>query len=108
MALQLIFFFSAVLCVKKSYIFNLQGSLYPSMKFKVSSKDHFRRSTITVEVNEKLLEKFKRGVLPDDYWDFIPKDAQQEENCTKPNKRVLSHAQVAWPSNTCIGIFILD
>lgn len=67
------------------------------MKFKVSSND-----TITVEVNEKLLEKFKRGVLPDDYWDCIPKDAQLEENCMKPNKRVLSHAQVAWPSNACI------
>ncbi|KAH7514026.1 hypothetical protein FEM48_Zijuj11G0044900 [Ziziphus jujuba var. spinosa] len=63
-----------------------------TMKFKVSSKDLFSRSTITVEVNDKLLEKFKST---DDFWDFIPKDAQQEESCMKPNKRVLSHAQLS-------------
>lgn len=62
------------------------------MKFKVSSKDLFSRSTITVEVSDKMLEKFKNT---DEFWDFIPKDAQQEESCMKPKKRVLSHAQVA-------------
>ncbi|XP_015901884.3 DNA-directed RNA polymerase IV subunit 1 isoform X2 [Ziziphus jujuba] len=74
-----------------------------TMKFKVSSKDLFSRSTITVEVNDKLLEKFKST---DDFWDFIPKDAQQEESCMKPNKRVLSHAQVHYLLNAIDPDFI--
>lgn len=69
------------------------------MKFKVSSKDLFRKTAIIVEMNEKLPKKLQkksfRPVLPLDYWDFIPKDPQQEENCLNPNRRVLSHAQVA-------------
>ena len=69
------------------------------MKFKVSSKELFRRSAIIAEVNEKLLKQKKRlRSLPADFWDFIPKDEQQEESCLKPNRRVLSHAQVTWPS----------
>ncbi|XP_057977974.1 DNA-directed RNA polymerase IV subunit 1 isoform X2 [Malania oleifera] len=71
---------------------------YPTMKFRVSSKDLFRRTAITAEVSEKLPKKFRnknlRGVLPADYWDFIPKDPQQQESSLKSNKRVLSHAQV--------------
>ncbi|RVX09060.1 DNA-directed RNA polymerase IV subunit 1 [Vitis vinifera] len=71
---------------------------YPTMKFKVSSKDLFRKTAIIVEMNEKLPKKLQkksfRPVLPLDYWDFIPKDPQQEENCLNPNRRVLSHAQV--------------
>lgn len=61
------------------------SSDYPRMKFKVSSRELFRRSTIIVEAI---------GELPADYWDFIPKDPQHDEACKKPNKRVLSHAQV--------------
>jgi hypothetical protein len=54
-----------------------------------------------VEVNEKLPKKFQKKSfkgLPGDFWDFIPEDEQQEEICLKPNRRVLSHAQVTWPS----------
>ena len=71
------------------------------MKFKVSSKELFRKSAIIVEVNEKLPKKFQkksfRG-LTADFWDFIPEDEQEEESHLKPNIRVLSHAQVTWPS----------
>ncbi|KAM2301476.1 hypothetical protein ACFX1S_032376 [Malus domestica] len=58
---------------------------YPRMKFRVSTRELFKRSCIIVEAS---------GILPSDYWDFIPKDAQQDESCVKPNKRILSHAQV--------------
>ncbi|KAL9258096.1 DNA-directed RNA polymerase IV subunit 1-like protein [Drosera capensis] len=59
---------------------------YPSMRFKVSSTDLFRRTAITVE---------SAGTnLPDDYWDFIPKDKLLEESLNRSNKRVLSHAQI--------------
>ncbi|XVF10684.1 hypothetical protein REPUB_Repub07fG0203700 [Reevesia pubescens] len=70
---------------------------YPPMKFKISSKDLFRKSAIMVEVSENSLMKVrKRGrqALPADYWDFIPKDQQQEEGFMKPGRRVLSHVQV--------------
>ncbi|KAF7828324.1 DNA-directed RNA polymerase IV subunit 1 isoform X1 [Senna tora] len=70
--------------------------LYPTMKFKVSSTDLFRRTSIIVEINERNLRR-KRNLgtlLPADYWDFIPGDAQQEESCLKSNRRVLSPAQV--------------
>ncbi|XP_059661700.1 DNA-directed RNA polymerase IV subunit 1 [Cornus florida] len=71
---------------------------YPRMKFKVSMKDMFGKTAIIAEVNENLLKKVRsrgsREVLASDYWDIIPKDAQQEESLLKPNKRVLSHAQV--------------
>lgn len=63
------------------------------MKFKVSTRELFKRSAIIAEAN---------GILPADYWDFIPKDAQQDESCMKPNKRVLSHAQVSWPFYICM------
>ncbi|KAM1024768.1 hypothetical protein ACFX13_038683 [Malus domestica] len=58
---------------------------YPRMKFRVSTRELFKRSCIIMEAS---------GILPSDYWDFIPKDAQQDESCTKPNKRILSHVQV--------------
>ncbi|GAB2209869.1 hypothetical protein Droror1_Dr00027094 [Drosera rotundifolia] len=59
---------------------------YPSMRFKVSSTDLFRRTAITVD---------SAGTnLPDDYWDFIPKDKLLEESLNRSNKRVLSHAQI--------------
>ncbi|KAA8522336.1 hypothetical protein F0562_013303 [Nyssa sinensis] len=71
---------------------------YPTMKFKVCSKDMFGRTAITVEVIEKLSKKggnkSSREMIASDYWDIIPKDAQQEESVLKPTKRVLSHAQV--------------
>lgn len=76
------------------------------MKFKVSSNDLFRRSAILVEINEKNPKKILRG-LPSDYWDFIPRDVQQEEeSCMKMNRRVLSPAQVVVSSfvvyNECL------
>ncbi|KAB2018222.1 hypothetical protein ES319_D08G214600v1 [Gossypium barbadense] len=70
---------------------------YPPMRFKITSKELFRKSAIMVEVSENSLMKVrKRGrqALPADYWDFIPKDQQQEEGFVKPGRRVLSHAQV--------------
>ncbi len=96
--------------ILKSRLLNKQGKSvewYPTVKFKVSSKELFRNSAIIAEVNEKLPKKFQkksfRG-LPADFWDFVPKDEQQEESCLKPNRRVLSHAQVMWPSNIDISI----
>ncbi|KAJ1416079.1 RNA polymerase, alpha subunit [Sesbania bispinosa] len=67
---------------------------YPTMKFRVSSNDLFRRTAIIVEVNDKAPKKKKTSGqgLPGDYWDFIPRDAQQEESYV--NRRVLSPAQV--------------
>ncbi|TKY70899.1 DNA-directed RNA polymerase IV subunit 1 [Spatholobus suberectus] len=66
---------------------------YPTMKFRVSSNDLFRRTAIIVEVNDKASKKKTLGRgLPSDYWDFIPCDAQQEENTAK--RRVLSPVQV--------------
>lgn len=68
------------------------------MKFKVLSEDIFRLSAIMVEVNENVLRKFqkrRKEALPADYWDFLPKDSHQEESGTRPNRRILSHAQVA-------------
>ncbi|KAI4303490.1 hypothetical protein MLD38_039113 [Melastoma candidum] len=71
---------------------------YPPAKFKVSSKELFRRTAIVVEIDEKfrgkLHRKLGKRVLPSDYWDFIPIDDEQDENSSKPNKRVLTHAQV--------------
>ncbi|KAF5734464.1 DNA-directed RNA polymerase IV subunit 1 [Tripterygium wilfordii] len=67
---------------------------YPKMKFRFSAQDPFKRTSIIVEVNEKFPKKGLKKVLPADYWDFIPEDAQQGEICSKPNKRVLTHAQV--------------
>ncbi|XP_062027309.1 DNA-directed RNA polymerase IV subunit 1 isoform X2 [Rosa rugosa] len=67
------------------------------MKFKVSSRELFRRSTIIVEAV---------GKLPPDYWDFIPKDPQHDETHTKPNRRVLSHAQVHFLLNDVDPDFI--
>lgn len=74
---------------------------YPPMKFKVSSKDHFRRTAIIVEIDDSfrrnVQKKLNRKTWPTDYWDFIPKDLEQEESCQKQDKRVLSHAQVTHP-----------
>lgn len=81
---------------------------YPPMNFKISSKDLFRKSAIIVEVSEKSSMKVrKRGkqALPSDYWDFIPKDEQQEESLIRPNRRVLSHSQVA--CSVLIHLFVL-
>lgn len=81
---------------------------YPRMKFKVSSSDFFKRTAIIVEVNENMLKVQKkrlRGVLAADYWDFLPKDELVDQSCIKPNKRVLSHAQVAFL--LCMQICVL-
>ncbi|KAF5734840.1 DNA-directed RNA polymerase IV subunit 1 [Tripterygium wilfordii] len=72
---------------------------YPKMKFKFSSQDPLKRTSIIVEVNEKFPKKGLKKVLPADYWDFIPEDAQQGEICLKPNRRVLTHAQVRYLLN---------
>ncbi|KAE8710817.1 Phosphoenolpyruvate carboxylase-related kinase 1 isoform 1 [Hibiscus syriacus] len=69
---------------------------YPLMRFKITSKELFRKSAIMVEVSENSLMKVrKRGrqALPADYWDFIPKDQQQEEGFLRPLRRALSHSQ---------------
>ncbi|KAM3749151.1 hypothetical protein ACB098_05G160900 [Castanea mollissima] len=70
---------------------------YPTVKFKVSTNELFKKSAIIVEVNERLPKKSQTESLrslPADFWDFIPKDDNQEESNLKPNRRVLSHAQV--------------
>ena len=69
------------------------------MKFKVSSKEIFRKTAIIAEIRETLSKtpqkRFKK-ILAADYWDIFPKDDQEEEEETiaKPNRRVLSHSQV--------------
>lgn len=72
---------------------------YPPMKFKVSSKEIFRKTAIIAEIRETLSKKPQKGfkkILAADYWDIFPKDEQEEEEETnaKPNRRVLSHSQV--------------
>ncbi|KAK7251246.1 hypothetical protein RIF29_34276 [Crotalaria pallida] len=71
---------------------------YPTVKFKVSSSsnDVFRKNSIIVEINDKVQKKKGTSgrVLPSDYWDFIPRDAQQDESHMKLNRRVLSPLQV--------------
>jgi len=67
------------------------------MKFRVTTKEVFRRSGIVVEVNEESLMKLKkRGVLtlPPDYWSFLPQDSNIDESCLKPTRRIITHAQV--------------
>uniref|UniRef100_A0A2N9J720 DNA-directed RNA polymerase subunit n=1 Tax=Fagus sylvatica TaxID=28930 RepID=A0A2N9J720_FAGSY len=69
----------------------------PTVKFKVSSRELFRKSAIIVEVNDRLPKKHKKKFftgLPADFWDFIPKDEHQEESNLNQKIRVLSHAQV--------------
>ncbi|KAG2375709.1 DNA-directed RNA polymerase IV subunit 1 DNA-directed RNA polymerase D subunit 1 [Vigna angularis] len=75
---------------------------YPSMKFKFSSNDLYKRTAIIVEVNDKVSKKTLGRSLPADYWDFIPYDAQQEENYL--NRRVLSPGQLN-PDKTPNTIF---
>ncbi|KAF5954479.1 hypothetical protein HYC85_007335 [Camellia sinensis] len=67
---------------------------YPRMKFNVSSNDLFGKTAIIVEVQKsnKSQNKISGDGLATDYWDVIPIDAQQQ-GFTKPNKRILSHAQ---------------
>ncbi|KAK7252639.1 hypothetical protein RIF29_36728 [Crotalaria pallida] len=68
---------------------------YPTMKFRVSSNDLYRRTAIIAEITDKAPKKKSFGLgLPDDYWDVIPADAQQDESCTKSNRRVLSPSQI--------------
>ncbi|KAI3414692.1 DNA-directed RNA polymerase [Psidium guajava] len=80
------------------YCLPTQIDWYPPMKFKVSSKDHFRRTAIIVEIDDSfrrnVQKKLNRKTWPTDYWDFIPKDLEQDESCQRQDKRVLSHAQV--------------
>ncbi|KAM7258655.1 hypothetical protein ACFE04_014396 [Oxalis oulophora] len=69
---------------------------YPPMKFKVSTHDVFQKTAIVAEIKDNKGKKNRSYVemLPSDYWNFIPQDPQLDENTIKPNKRVLSHAQV--------------
>lgn len=68
------------------------------MRFKLSTTDMFKKSMIMVEVKENMSKKYQKrvakGGLPSDYWDFIPKDEQQEESYCRPNRKILTHAQV--------------
>lgn len=81
-----------------SYVYIFQSNTgYPLMKFRVTTKEVFRRSGIVCEVSEdNLLKLKKRGVLvlPSDYWSFLPKDSNIDESCLKPTRRILTHAQV--------------
>lgn len=76
------------------------------MRFKLSSKDLSGKTAIIVEIDEKPSKKNKK--LPDDYWGFIPFDAQQEENSVKPNRKVLSCKQVARPLLYIYKIFSIN
>ncbi|KAG7028326.1 DNA-directed RNA polymerase IV subunit 1 [Cucurbita argyrosperma subsp. argyrosperma] len=80
------------------YCFGSLKDWYPPMRFKLSTTDMFRKSMIMVEVKENMSKKYQkrvaRGGLPPDYWNFIPKDEQQEESYCRPNRKVLTHAQV--------------
>ncbi|CAM9002666.1 unnamed protein product [Rhodiola kirilowii] len=69
---------------------------YPPMKFKVSSHDIFKRTTIMVEASQKKPKKYEKIILklPEDYWSFIPDDGDEQDINTKPNRKVLTHAQV--------------
>ncbi|PKI53122.1 DNA-directed RNA polymerase IV subunit 1 isoform X2 [Punica granatum] len=72
---------------------------YPPMKFRVpSSKDIFRKTSIIVEVRDKLPNNTRRkpykADLAPDYWDILPKDGAPEDSSAKPYRRVLSPAQV--------------
>ncbi|KAK9276983.1 hypothetical protein L1049_006522 [Liquidambar formosana] len=70
------------------------------------------KTAIIVEINEKVPKKFRnrslRGLLPADYWDFIPRDAQQEEGHLLSTRRVLSHAQVHYLLNDVDPRFIKE
>lgn len=61
----------------------------PSIRFRVSTSDVFRKAAITVELTERSQSKYQL----EEFWDFIPKDVQVEESVIR-NKRVLSPAQV--------------
>lgn len=78
------------------YCFPNSSEWYPAMKFK-SSKD-LSGKKITVEVNENLPKKFESNnphkILPEDYWDFIPKDPREEKWNVIPRKITLRPYQV--------------
>ncbi|XP_073001683.1 DNA-directed RNA polymerase IV subunit 1 isoform X2 [Typha latifolia] len=63
---------------------------YPSIRFKISSKDMLgnRSLSIIAEANDKLPKNIQNKsfyeVLPQDFWDFVPNNQQQQE----PNKRM--------------------
>ncbi|XP_038905038.1 DNA-directed RNA polymerase IV subunit 1 isoform X1 [Benincasa hispida] len=80
------------------YCFGSLKDWYPPMRFKLSTTDMFRKSMIMVEVKENMSKKYQKkvakGGLPSDYWNFIPKDEQQEESYCRPNRKILTHAQV--------------
>ncbi|XP_071693207.1 DNA-directed RNA polymerase IV subunit 1-like [Rutidosis leptorrhynchoides] len=65
---------------------------YPSIRFKVSTKDVFGKSAIIAEISSKKIVSSQ--CLPRDYWNFIPVDPQQENSLSAFNRRVLTHAQV--------------
>ncbi|KAK1374781.1 DNA-directed RNA polymerase [Heracleum sosnowskyi] len=65
---------------------------YPRTIFKVSSKEIFGTTAILAKISERDL--LRTEAIASDYWNFLPKDAQQEGNALKPNERILSHLQV--------------
>lgn len=73
------------------------------MKFSFSAKD-YQKSCVVVEVIDRvpanIQKKQHKGQLPSDYWDFLGNDPelellQQDSSSNKPNRRILSHSQVA-------------
>ena len=68
------------------------------MKFKVSTKDVFGKTAIIAEISSSGKFNSEKG-LPPDYWDFVPNDPQLEEACPTFNRRILTHAQVAFCRN---------
>lgn len=69
------------------------------MKFSVpSSKDLLKKTSIIVEVRDKIQSNARRKPhkmdLAPDYWDVIPDDGIREESSDKPNRKVLSPSQV--------------
>ncbi|XP_074331171.1 DNA-directed RNA polymerase IV subunit 1 isoform X2 [Apium graveolens] len=65
---------------------------YPRTIFKVSSKEIFGTTAILAKISERDFSRTEG--IASDYWNFLPKDAQQEGNALKPNERILSHFQV--------------
>ncbi|KAL8170630.1 hypothetical protein V2J09_022434 [Rumex salicifolius] len=70
------------------------GKTYPSVRFRITSNELFRNSGIVVEVVEKSPNRNFEPILPDDYWDFIPKEMGQLETGNKATRRDLTPNQI--------------
>lgn len=49
-----------------------------------------------VESSENVPKKYQNKIpkLPDDYWSFLPDTGEEQEISAKPNRKVLTYAQV--------------